>query len=269
MTSLKYVSLAQYFNDHVHAGYHWILFQTVIHGVIVYAMMRFEWTVAKFFWYIFFLFFSLTYFTFYGMMVMAMSPNIHIYCLHHILSILCSLESLLRVSHSRACKMPTILDLSSHNIIFLLLIFFVFFFGFWWFCLRIPSRWKWYYWCSPLAWTLHGLMASQFGDLHYEMGNGLTVSEFLNVYFGYKQEFIGVVAYVMVGFTILLAFGFAVSIKLFNFQRRWEKWKSHVEFMYIYTINYYGLHPININFRPSCANFSWRLHWTHVSCSSV
>lgn len=63
-------------------------------------------------------------------------------------------------------------------------------------------------------------MASQFGDLHYEMGNGLTASEFLNAYFGYKQNFIGVVANVVVGFTLLFTFVFAVSIKLFNFQRR-------------------------------------------------
>lgn len=49
--------------------------QTILYGVIVYAMLGFEWTVAKFFWYIFFIYFTLLYFTFYGMMTVAVTPN--------------------------------------------------------------------------------------------------------------------------------------------------------------------------------------------------
>ncbi|PIN21134.1 Pleiotropic drug resistance proteins (PDR1-15), ABC superfamily [Handroanthus impetiginosus] len=49
--------------------------QTAIYGTIVYAMIGFEWTAKKFMWYTYFMFFSLSYFTFYGMMVVAMSPN--------------------------------------------------------------------------------------------------------------------------------------------------------------------------------------------------
>lgn len=40
--------------------------------------MGFEWEVKKFFWYLFFMFFTLLYFTFYGMMTVAMTPNYHI-----------------------------------------------------------------------------------------------------------------------------------------------------------------------------------------------
>jgi hypothetical protein len=43
--------------------------QAAFYGVIVYAMIAFEWTVAKFFWYLFFM-----YFTFYGMMTLAVTP---------------------------------------------------------------------------------------------------------------------------------------------------------------------------------------------------
>ncbi|XVE88987.1 hypothetical protein DITRI_Ditri19aG0113900 [Diplodiscus trichospermus] len=62
----------------------YILVQSIVYGVIVYAMIGFEWTAAKFFWYLFFMFFSLLYFTFYGMMAVAVTPN------HHIASIVSS-----------------------------------------------------------------------------------------------------------------------------------------------------------------------------------
>jgi hypothetical protein len=41
-------------------------------------MIGFEWTAAKFFWYLFFGYFTLLYFTFYGMMAVGMTPNYHI-----------------------------------------------------------------------------------------------------------------------------------------------------------------------------------------------
>ena len=52
-----------------------LFLQTIIYGVIVYAMIGFEWTVAKFFWYLFFMYFTLLYFTLYGMMTVAVTPN--------------------------------------------------------------------------------------------------------------------------------------------------------------------------------------------------
>lgn len=53
-------------------------FVSVVYGVIVYAMIGFEWTAAKFFWYLFVMFFTLLHFTFYGMMIVAITPNHHI-----------------------------------------------------------------------------------------------------------------------------------------------------------------------------------------------
>jgi hypothetical protein len=41
-------------------------------------MIGFEWTAAKFFWYLFFMVFTLLYFTFYGMMAVGLTPNYHI-----------------------------------------------------------------------------------------------------------------------------------------------------------------------------------------------
>jgi hypothetical protein len=54
------------------------LAQDILYAVIVYSMIGFEWTVAKFFWYLFFGYFTLLYFTFYGMMTVGLTPNYHI-----------------------------------------------------------------------------------------------------------------------------------------------------------------------------------------------
>jgi ABC-type multidrug transport system permease subunit len=53
----------------------YIFLQTVVYGFIVYAMMGFERTLSKFLWYLFFMYFTILYFTFYGMMTMAITPN--------------------------------------------------------------------------------------------------------------------------------------------------------------------------------------------------
>ncbi|KAL0536436.1 hypothetical protein IC582_025385 [Cucumis melo] len=164
----------------------YIFIQTVVYGVIVYGMIGFEWTAAKFFWYIFFMYFTLLYFTFYGMMTVAVTPN------HNIAAIVSSA-----------------------------------FYGFWnlfsGFIVprtRIPIWWRWYYWICPVAWTLYGLVTSQFGDINDPMDSNQTVAEFVSNYFGYEYDFLGVVAAVHVGITVLFGFIFAFSIKVFNFQKR-------------------------------------------------
>uniref|UniRef100_A0A2N9EB47 ABC transporter domain-containing protein n=1 Tax=Fagus sylvatica TaxID=28930 RepID=A0A2N9EB47_FAGSY len=164
----------------------YIFVQTVVYGVIVYAMVGFEWTAAKFLWYLFFMYFSLLYFTFYGMMTVAVTPN------HHISSIIAS-------------AFYAIWNLFSGFIVPRT---------------RIPIWWRWYSWACPVAWTLYGLVASQFGDKKDMLDTGETVEDFVRDYFGFKHDFLGVVAAVVVGFGLLFAFIFAVSIKVFNFQRR-------------------------------------------------
>ncbi|VAH68952.1 unnamed protein product [Triticum turgidum subsp. durum] len=56
----------------------YIFVQSLIYGVIVYAMIGFEWTAVKLFWYLFFMFFTLSYYTFYGMMTVGLTPNYNI-----------------------------------------------------------------------------------------------------------------------------------------------------------------------------------------------
>ncbi|XP_028766306.1 pleiotropic drug resistance protein 1 [Neltuma alba] len=164
----------------------YILAQAVTYGVIVYAMMGFDWTVAKFFWYLFFMYFTFLYFTFYGMMTVAVTPN------HHVAAIV-------------AAAFYAVWNLFS---------------GFLIPRPGIPVWWRWYYWACPVAWTLYGLLASQYGDVTTKIETGQTVKEFLRSYFGFRDDFVGVVAVVVVAFTVLFAFIFAFSIKVFNFQRR-------------------------------------------------
>lgn len=62
---------------------------------------------------------------------------------------------------------------------------------------------------------------SQYGDLQNVMEDtGVTVEQHLRDYFGFKHEFLGVIAAVVVAFPVLFGAIFAFSIKAFNFQRR-------------------------------------------------
>ncbi|KVH92999.1 AAA+ ATPase domain-containing protein [Cynara cardunculus var. scolymus] len=88
------------------------------------------------------------------------------------------------------------------------------------FAQKIPIWWRWYYWGNPVAWTLYGLVVSQFGDYEDVLTEGETVKGYLRRYFGFKHEFLGAVAGVHVGLVILFAVIFAYCIKSFNFQKR-------------------------------------------------
>lgn len=84
----------------------------------------------------------------------------------------------------------------------------------------MPIWWRWYYWICPVSYTLYGLVASQFGDIKDQMDSGETVEDFVRTYFGYRHDFVGIVAVVLVGISVLFGFIFAFSIKVFNFQKR-------------------------------------------------
>lgn len=165
----------------------YVFLQGMVYGILVYAMIGFEWTVVKFVWYLFFMFFTLLYFTFYGMMAVAITPN------HHIAAIVSSaFYGIWNLFSGFIIPEPS-----------------------------MPAWWSWYYWLSPVAWTLNGLVTSQYGDVTKPLdGTNGTVKEYLDNNYGFKQDFLGVVAVVIVAFAVLFAFIFAVSIKIFNFQKR-------------------------------------------------
>ena len=53
----------------------YVLVQSLIYGTIVYSMIQFEWAAAKYFYFIFFMYFTLLYFTYWGMVTVAITPN--------------------------------------------------------------------------------------------------------------------------------------------------------------------------------------------------
>jgi hypothetical protein len=89
---------------------------------------------------------------------------------------------------------------------------------------QIPIWWRWYYWASPVAWTLYGLITSQLGDKKTEIvipGDGsMELKEFLEQNLGYDYDFLPEVAVAHIGWVLLFAFVFAFGIKFLNFQKR-------------------------------------------------
>ncbi|XP_028753873.1 ABC transporter G family member 32-like isoform X2 [Neltuma alba] len=169
----------------------YVFAQAVTYCSIFYSMASFDWTADKFIWYLYLMYFTMLYFTFYGMMTTALTPN------HDVASII-------------AAPFYMLWNLFSGFIIP---------------HKRIPIWWRWYYWGNPVAWTLYGLVISQYGDdnkmLRLSEGNKFrTTRQVLNDVFGYRNDFFGVVAVVVAGFCTLFALIFAFAIKFFRFQRR-------------------------------------------------
>jgi hypothetical protein len=91
---------------------------------------------------------------------------------------------------------------------------------------QIPAWWIWYYWICPVAWTIYGLVVSQFGDVtaKVEVVGSLvgyqTVTDYIHTSFGFKHSFLPIVAAVLVGWAVFFAAIFVLAIKFLNFQRR-------------------------------------------------
>ncbi|KAK6929096.1 hypothetical protein RJ641_005301 [Dillenia turbinata] len=62
---------------------------------------------------------------------------------------------------------------------------------------QIPIWWRWYYWASPVAWTIYGLVTSQIGDIDDPVevpGRGSTpVKQYLKDNLGFDYNFLGAV----------------------------------------------------------------------------
>jgi hypothetical protein len=75
-----------------------------------------------------------------------------------------------------------------------------------------------------VAWTVYGLVVSQYGDMEDMIKvpgqPDQQVGQFIKSYFGYDEDFMGVVAAVLAGFTVFFALIYAYCIKAFNFQQR-------------------------------------------------
>ncbi|KAK1591855.1 hypothetical protein Q3G72_014681 [Acer saccharum] len=89
--------------------------------------------------------------------------------------------------------------------------------------MHIPKWWLWLYYICPTSWALNGMLTSQYGDIKKEIsvfGETKTVATFLEDYFGFHHNFLGVVAVVLIVFPIVFASLFAYFIGKLNFQKR-------------------------------------------------
>ncbi|VFQ87368.1 unnamed protein product [Cuscuta campestris] len=164
----------------------YVLLQAIIYSTMVYSMIGFEWTVTKFSWYLLIMFLTFLYSTFLGMMSVSLAPNVDIASIFSIASLgIWNLFSGFLIPRPLA-----------------------------------PVWWRWCYLLSPVAWTLYGLVGSQFGDVEDVLETFDTVESFLRVYFGFRRDFLGETAAILSAFVLLFALIFAFCMKLFNFQKR-------------------------------------------------
>ncbi|KAL3745058.1 hypothetical protein ACJRO7_014206 [Eucalyptus globulus] len=160
--------------------------QAVIYGTIIFAMMGYEWTATRFFLNLFFSFISILYFVYFGMMIIAVSPN----------------QVIAAVSSGMLYSVWTLFS-----------------------GMVIPrtriSVWlRWYAWICPVSWSMYGMVTAQYGDMHNKFDSGETVAEYLRDYFGFRYDFLWVVSVVLIGFVLLFLSVYVYAMKALNFQKR-------------------------------------------------
>ncbi|CAM8923252.1 unnamed protein product [Rhodiola kirilowii] len=167
----------------------YMLTMSMLFFLITYPLIGFDWTTSKVFWYIYAIFSALLYFSYIGMVLVALTPNFQIAAII-----------------SSACY--TIFSLFTGFIIPQP---------------RIPKWWIWVYYITPTSWTMNALLNSQYGDVHSDMdvfGKQQSISSFLEEYFGYRHDHLPLVGVMLFVFPFLYALLFAFLVGKLNFQRR-------------------------------------------------
>ncbi|CAN6183585.1 unnamed protein product [Urochloa humidicola] len=164
--------------------------QGILYTIPIYAMIGYDWKADKFFYFLFFITACFLYFAMLGAMLVSCTPS------QILASILVSII------------------LTCWNI----------FAGFLISRPALPVWWRWFYWCDPVAWTIYGVIASQFGDIARTVtvpgSADKLVKEVLKESLGMKHDFIGYVVLAHFGYILLFLFLFAYGIKALNFQKR-------------------------------------------------
>ncbi|XP_057534339.1 ABC transporter G family member 39-like isoform X3 [Amaranthus tricolor] len=162
----------------------------VVYCVLLYSMIGYEWTIGKFLLFYYFIFMCFTYYTTFGMMLVSLTPRPEF-------------------SSILMCFFLTLWNL---------------FAGFFLPKTQIPIWWRWYYWASPVSWTMHGLVCSQVCDKDSllevpEVGN-VPLKFFLKQVFDYDDNFLPFVVIAHVFWVFLFSFVFVCGINFLNFQKR-------------------------------------------------
>ncbi|XP_062009969.1 pleiotropic drug resistance protein 3-like isoform X1 [Rosa rugosa] len=167
----------------------YIFLQAVLFSAITYPIINFHWTLYQVFWYVYAMFCTLLYFSYFGILLAALTPTFP-------------------VAMVLASFCYTMFNLFS---------------GFLVPGPKIPKWWVWGYWICPVAWSLNGLLTSQYGDLNKVIvvhGEEKTISDFLESIHGYYYNELKYVATVLLAFPLVFAFAFGVATEKLNFQRR-------------------------------------------------
>ncbi|KAG6759849.1 hypothetical protein POTOM_036342 [Populus tomentosa] len=167
----------------------YVLLQAFLYVAITYPTIGYYWSASKVLWYFYVTFCTFLYFVYLGMLLVSITPGIE-------------------VASILATAVYTILNLFS---------------GFLLPGKKIPGWWIWCYYLSPTSWSLNGFLTSQYGDIDKEIsifGELKTVSSFLEDYYGFRHDRLGVVAAALAAFPVAFALLFAYCIGKSNFQRR-------------------------------------------------
>ncbi|VAI30388.1 unnamed protein product [Triticum turgidum subsp. durum] len=168
----------------------YVLVQVVLFMLIAYPMIGYEWTVAKFFWFMYTMLCTLLYFVYLGMLMVSLTPNI-------------------QVASILASMFYTLQNLMSGFIVP---------------APQIPKWWIWLYYISPMSWTLNVFFTTQFGDHNDRMivvfEETKSVAAFMMDYFGFRRDLLPLGAVALAAFPVLFAVLFGYNISKLNFQRR-------------------------------------------------
>ncbi|XVE82355.1 hypothetical protein DITRI_Ditri15bG0142000 [Diplodiscus trichospermus] len=162
---------------------------TIIYVIITYPMIGYYWSAYKILWSFYSMFSTLLCFNYMGMMLVSLTPNI-------------------QVASIVASSAYTMLNLFSGFIVPKP---------------QIPKWWLWLYYLCPTSWALNGMLTSQYGDIDKQIvafGEKKTVAAFIQDYYGFHHNFLGIVALLLFFFPIVFATLFAYFIGRLNFQRR-------------------------------------------------
>ncbi|PRQ53695.1 putative molybdate-transporting ATPase [Rosa chinensis] len=167
----------------------YVFFQAVLFSTITYPSIGFHWSLYKVFWYVYAMFFTLLYFTYFGILVASVTPTFQV---ASVLASFC--YTMLNLFSGYLIPQP-----------------------------NIPKWWVWGYYICPLSWSLKGILTSQYGDLNTEIvlrGEEKTISAFLDSIYGYNYDDLGIVGIFLLAYPLVFAFAFALATEKLNFQRR-------------------------------------------------
>ncbi|KAK2649788.1 hypothetical protein Ddye_017277 [Dipteronia dyeriana] len=163
--------------------------QAALFSAITYTAINFYWSAYKIFMYFYTMFCTVLFFNYFGMLLASLTPTYQV-------ASVCSNFGYTMFNLFAGFLIPGP---------------------------KIPKWWIWVYWICPTAWSLKGLLTSQYGDIKEETivyGERQAINVFLESHYGYRYTDLPVVAIVLLAFPLFFAFAFACATSKLNFQKR-------------------------------------------------